>query len=136
MTALDDLRDYAAALKEKRAIERQMERMGITGAPKPLHGIAGGEPGTNDRTAAAIQALDGLEARLMGIIEELVEKAKRGEDALRLISYDRARIVMRYAYVMEMNDAQIARELQISRGSVQRIRQATERELEGISVPP
>lgn len=131
MTALDDLKAYAAALQEKRALERQMERMGITGAPAGIRGgLRTSAPSTNDRASAALQALDGLEQTLSAVLLALGEKARRGEAALNLIDYGDARTIMRCYYVLRMSDREIAAETFLSRSAVQRIRAATERDLD------
>lgn len=132
MTALDDLKAYSYALQEKRAIERQIERMSFTGAPPGLHGLGDGSPETNDRTASALQQLEGLEALLARKLQELGDKVVKGERALDMIGYSRARVIMRQYYVLGDSDEKIADDLFIGRTTVWRIRTATERELDGI----
>lgn len=132
MTALDDLKEYSYALQEKRSIERQIERMNFTGAPPGLHGLGDGSPGTNDKTASALQQLEGLEALLARKLQELSDKAIRGERALDMIEYAKARVIMRQYYVLMDSDEKIARELDMGRTTVQRIRKATEADLEMI----
>ena len=134
MTALDDLKAYSYALQEKRAIERQIERMSFTGAPPGLHGLGDGSSGTNDRTASALQQLEGLEALLARTLQELGDKVIRGERALDMIGYAKARVIMRQYYVLMDSDEKIARELDMSKTSVQRVRKATEKDLSVIEV--
>lgn len=100
MTALEDLKNYGYALQEKRAIERQIERMTPTGAPPGLHGISGGMPATNDRIASALQQLEGLEDVLVQKVQELSKKAIKGEKALEMIAYPKARTIMRRYYML------------------------------------
>ena len=133
MSALADIKEYGMALHEKRAIEHQLENLGITGAPSGLHGMGQGLPGTNDRTAAAMQRMDGLEAMLAEKLEALKLKVIRGERALEMIGYAKARVIMRSYYVLGMSDGRIAEEMQISRTTVQRIRQATELDLDAMA---
>ena len=132
MSVLDDLKDYSYALYEKRAIEQQIERMGTTGAPSGLRPVAGGQPHTNNTAAAANQCIDGLEAVLERKRAELSEKIMRGERALDMIQYPRARVVMRQFYILRQSDARIADGLLLSKKTVQRIRVATERELDAM----
>ena len=136
MTALDDLKAYSYALQEKRAIERQIERMSIPAAPLGgsggIHPGGGGTRGTNDKLASALQQLEGLEERLARKLQELSDKAIRGERALDMIGYAKARVIMRQYYVLMDSDEKIARELDMGRTTVQRIRKATEADLDMI----
>lgn len=125
MSALTDLKDYAATMAEIRAIEKMLERMTPTGAPSGLRAI-GTERGTNDPTSAALQKSDGVEKILKAKKEELAIRAKRGEQALGLIEDQRARFVLRSYYMLGMSDARIADKLYRSRSDVQRIRKAAE----------
>lgn len=133
MTALDDLKAYSYALQEKRAIERQIERMSIPAAPLGgsggIHPGGSGTRGTNDKVALALQQLEGLEALLARKLQELGDKAIRGERALDMIEYAKARVIMRQYYVLMDSDEKIARELDMGRATVRRIRQATEHDL-------
>lgn len=135
MTALDDLKAYSYALQEKRAIERQIERMSIPAAPLGgsggIHPGGSGTRGTNDKVASALQQLEGLEERLARKLQELDDKAIRGERALDMIGYDMARVIMRRSYMLGDSDEKIAGDLGIGRTTAWRIRTATERELDG-----
>lgn len=130
MSALDDLKEYCYALQELRAIEQQIERIGISGAPVGIRPIGGGAPGTNDHAAAVLQQQDGLEAILEKKRVELEEKVMRGERALEMVTYPRARVILRRFYVLGCSDARIAEELGICKKTVQRVRVAAERELD------
>ena len=132
MSALDDLKEYCYALQEKRAIEQQIERIGGTGAPTGIRPMGDGAPRTNDHAAATRQQQDGLEALLERKMAELEQKVMKGERALDLIDYARARVIMRQFYVLRKSDACIADDLLISKKTVQRIRVAAERDLEAI----
>ena len=59
MTGMEILRAYAAALRERNAIELQIERLRIPCRPSGLTGVTYDKVGrnTNDPTAAAMQAL-------------------------------------------------------------------------------
>lgn len=130
MSALTDLKEYGLALREKEIMEQQMERLGITGAPSGARGVSNRPPGTNDRTAAAMQQLDGLEALLKQQYEEVQRKALAGERALAMIRSSKARVVMRSYYVLRMSDDRIAEMLKLGKTTVWRIRTATESDLD------
>ena len=125
MSALTDLRDYAATMAEIKAIEKQLDRITPTGAPSGLRAI-GSSRGTNDPTSAALQRIEGMETMLQKKREELFRRAQRGERAIELFDDPKARFVMRGYYLLGMSDAQLADMLYRSRSDVQRIRKAAE----------
>lgn len=131
MSALTDLKDYAATMAEIRAIEEQMDSIMPTGAPSGLRAIGTGR-GTNDKTAAALQRIEGMEALLKQKREGLLLCAERGERAIELFDDPKARVIMRGYYMLGMSDAKIAEMLYRSRSDVQRIRKDAEAWLDTI----
>lgn len=130
MSGLEALRAYAAALREKCAIEQQIDRLHIPMRPAGLHGMEYGKTrGTNDPTAAALQLLDGLCQRLQEQTAQLAAIAERGEAVLQTIPNLTDRTIMRSYYVLGMADEAIAEDMNRSRSWVQQRRHEIERKI-------
>ena len=133
MSGIEALRAYAAALREKCAIEQQIERLHIPMRPAGLHGIEYGTTrGTNDPTSAALQLMDGLCQRLQEQTVRLAAIAERGEAVLQTIPSLTDRTIMRSYYVLDMSDEDIADDMRRSRSWVQQRRHEVERHLQKV----
>lgn len=131
MTGIEILRAYAAALRERNAIELQIERLRIPCRPSGLTGVTYDKVGrnTNDPTAAAMQALDGLEDRLRAQMIELAAIAERGEAVLQTVPSLTDRTILRCAHVLDMSDEDIADDMHRSRSWVQQRRKEAEKNI-------
>lgn len=104
------LKYYSAIQLEIKTIGEQLQRAGITGAPGKLGAqrydrISGS---TNDKTAAATQAQDGLEAALMRKRAELQGIEKRFNAIIDNVAEPLLRVILRRYYALGETDEQIA----------------------------
>lgn len=110
MTDFEVLKYYSAIQLEIKTIGEQLQRAGITGAPGKLgaqrYDRIGGS--TNDKTAAATQAQDGLEAALMRKRAELQGIEKRFNDIIDNVAEPLLRVILRRYYALGETDEQIA----------------------------
>ena len=104
------LKYYSAIQLEIKTIGEQLQRAGITGAPGKLgaqrYDRIGGS--TNDKTAAATQAQDGLEAALMRKKAELQGIEKRFNAIIDNVTEPLLRVILRRYYALGETDEQIA----------------------------
>lgn len=104
------LKYYSAIQLEIKTIGEQLQRAGITGAPGKLgaqrYDRIGGS--TNDKTAAATQAQDGLEAALMRKRAELQGIEKRFNAIIDNVAEPLLRVILRRYYALGETDEQIA----------------------------
>lgn len=110
MTDLEVLKYYSAIQLEIKTISDQLQKAGITGAPGRLgaqrYDRVGGS--TNDKTAAATQAQDGLEAALMRKRAELQGIEKRFNAIIDNVAEPLLRVILRRYYALGETDEQIA----------------------------
>ena len=110
MTDFEVLKYYSAIQLEIKTISEQLQRAGITGAPGRLgaqrYDRIGGS--TNDKTAAATQAQDGLEAALMRKRAELQGIEKRFNAIIDNVAEPLLRVILRRYYALGETDEQIA----------------------------
>ena len=110
MTDFEVLKYYSAIQLEIKTIGEQLQRAGITGAPGKLgaqrYDRIGGS--TNDKTAAATQAQDGLEAALMRKRAELQGIEKRFNAIIDNVAEPLLRVILRRYYALGETDEQIA----------------------------
>lgn len=138
MTAREILKRCRTALAEIGAIERQIDRLMTTGAPrgnssgKPRREKVKGGGGeyvvvasrTNNPEAARDQAVDGCEATLREkkrILEKLLGEMER---MLEQLDDGNARAILRYYYAVGWSDEEIADELHMARQTVTNKRNA------------
>lgn len=104
------LKYYSAIQLEIKTISDQLQKAGITGAPGRLgaqrYDRVGGS--TNDKTAAATQAQDGLEACLVRKKAELQGIEKRFNAIIDNVSEPLLRVILRRYYALGETDEQIA----------------------------
>lgn len=116
LTDAEVLKYYRDIRKEIVAIEDQFEQAGITGKPAPLGAVAYDKPGgtTNDRTAAAMQAMDGIEQRLYQRRAELEAITVRFHDIIEGMRFPLWRTVCYRYYALGETDEEVAEALVIS----------------------
>lgn len=131
MTDLQILESYRATCLEMDAIRQQIQRMEISGKP---HGMSSQDTSgigrsTNDKTAAAIQTLDGLEAALEERMQILQKIVARFEKIVASVQMPMGRVVLRRYYGMGETDAQVAAAMGYSERRVNQIRNTAIRHL-------
>lgn len=124
MTDVEVLKSYRDILMEIIAIEDQLERAGTTGAPAPLGAIAYDKPGgaTNDRTAASMQAQDGIEQLLQARWAELNAIAERFHSIVTGVRNAQWRTILYRYYALGETDEQVAEKMGIGSKAVNRAR--------------
>lgn len=122
MTDLQILESYRATTLEMIAIREQMARTGLTGSPDGIAVQAyDAHRHTNDRTAAAMQTLDGLDAALQQRMHTLTEIVARFEDILARVGSLHAVVLRRY-YGLGETDAQVGAALGYSERRINQLR--------------
>lgn len=118
------LKQYRDTLLELRVMERQLELSGTTGRPASASTFRydGMPRGTNDRTAAAIQQQEGIEAAVHDLQEEVAQMQIRFETLLHRARNFRDRCILRQYYQLGQTDAQIAECLCVSTRHANRLR--------------
>lgn len=110
MTDMEVLKFYLATQLEIKTIGDQLRRGGSTGAPGQLgaqrYDRIGGS--TNDRTAASMQAQDGLEDALRRKLRELQEVETRFNAIIESVYDPLLRVILRRYYGLGETDEQIA----------------------------
>lgn len=123
MNGKDVLQAYRTAVIDLQELSVQLENTGHSGKP---HGAAGLKldslPGTNNPVAAAIQAADGIEEMIRRKRDELAELAGPVGMLMTEIRSPRTFMVIQSYYLRAETDANIAREMCMSRGRVNQIR--------------
>lgn len=124
MTNKAFLRKYRDTLLELRVMERQLELSGTTGRPASSSTFRydGMPRGTNDKTAAAIQQQEGIEAAVRSLREEMAHMQTHYEELLRKARNFRDRCILRQYYQLCQTDAQIAECLCVSTRHANRLR--------------
>lgn len=122
---------YRAAMFEKAAIERQIERLHVGGEPSGLRGAGLGHSiSTNEKIAAAIQQWDGLEERLYRQIEECMRLAKDFWEIVNSIENGWERGIIIEYYANGLSDEKIADQMQSDRRHIWRVRHQILAEIE------
>ncbi len=123
MTGRETLQAYRTAVIDLQELSAQLERTIGSGRPRGAQGLQLETiRGTNDPVAAAMQAADGIEAMIGRKQEELADLAVPVEKLLAHISNPRTFMVVRNYYLRAETDASIAREMRMSRGRVNQLR--------------
>lgn len=124
MTNKAFLRKYRDTQLELRVMERQLELSGSTGRPASASTFRydGMPRGTNDKTAAAIQQQEGIEAAVRSLREEMAHMQAYYEELLRKARNFRDRCILRQYYQLCQTDAQIAECLCVSTRHANRLR--------------
>lgn len=125
MTNKELLNDYRNQVLLLSAINQDLARIGVTGAPTggKTQRYDGAPRGTNDPTAASIQAWDGLLQRRDALALALSDGRK--EAVLRIINAakdTRTLMVLMLYYLHGLTDQQIADQIFISREQVNKRR--------------
>ena len=118
------LSEYREARRLLRVLEEQLDRFGITGCPAGAGScrLDGTGRGTNHRTAAAIQQLDGLEEQYQSVQQALDGMEPRFQQLLKAAWGLRERSILRQYSAQGQTDDQIAECLGISARHVSRLR--------------
>lgn len=118
------LESYRSAMFERAAIEKQMELLHIGGEPGGLHGLSYDREGrgTNEPVLAAVQALEGLEERLVRQVKEIDALAKSFWGLVMSVPDGRDRSVLISYYANGESDAIIAVTLGMNSLSAFRLR--------------
>lgn len=118
------LKQYRDTLLELRVMERQLELSGTTGRPASASTFRydGMPRGTNDRTAAAIQQQEGIEAAVRDLREEVAQMQVRYDALMHRARNFRDRCILRQYYQLCQTDAQIAECLCVSTRHANRLR--------------
>lgn len=108
------LDEHRFAVRAIQAIQKQIDMLKIPGAPAGLHGVTGGDGGTNDPTSAALQREEGLMKSLGEQQQELARLTVAFEKILARVNNLRDSLVLRYYYALGWSDAMIAQEIERS----------------------
>lgn len=123
MTRKEILTAYRTAVLDLHELMRALERVGSNGQPRGLSSIQlEALPGTNNAGAAALQAAEGIEEMIRRKREELAILAGPVGALMAVIGDPKTFIVIRGYYVEAESDADIARNLCMSRCRVNQIR--------------
>jgi len=123
MTGKDVLQAYRTAVIDLQELTVQLENTGHSGKPRGAVGLKlDALPGTNNPAAAALQAADGIEEMIRRKRDELAELAGPVGMLMAAIHSPRTFMVIQSYYLRAETDANIAREMCMSRGRVNQIR--------------
>ena len=125
MKDVDTLQECRWATMEERALSRQIDRLLLIMGPQGVGSQAmqpAGDRKTNNATAKQMQQLDGLIEKLQRKREEDILIIQRAEEVIDRIASRKDKIVIREYYIEGESDYQIARQLEISQITVNRIR--------------
>ena len=134
-TAKDLRQSCRAAVLELRQLEDQLQRCLPTGKPSGVKAqqYDAPPPGTNDPTAAALQLYEGLVAQRKDLA---LQVSLIGATAWRIISTQknvRAMAILNGYYLLGQTDQEIARQQNLSREHVCRLRHEA---LDALDSPP
>ena len=131
MQDLEVLRAYRCAMKEMEVLQRQLARIGSSGAPRQAGRRREDQPrGTNHAAAAQIQLYDGLRQQLERKRAEAESIGLRFEAILAGIGDQRLRLIIRSYYAVGMTDEQIGLAIDMSTRRVNMLRNGFLRSLE------
>ena len=123
MTKKEVLTAYRTALLDLQELMRTLERVGGNGQPRGICAIRlEALPGTNNAGAAALQAAEGIEEMIQRKRDELALLAGPVGAVMAGIGDPKTFMVIRGYYVEAETDADIARNLCMSRCRVNQIR--------------
>ena len=123
MTKKEVLTAYRTALLDLQELMRTLERVGGNGQPRGIGAIRlEALPGTNNASAAALQAAEGIEEMIQRKRDELALLAGPVGAVMAGIGDPKTFMVIRGYYVEAETDADIARNLCMSRCRVNQIR--------------
>lgn len=123
MTKKEVLTAYRTALLDLQELMRTLERVGGNGQPRGIGAIRLEVlPGTNNAGAAALQAAEGIEEMIQRKRDELALLAGPVGAVMAGIGDPKTFMVIRGYYVEAETDADIARNLCMSRCRVNQIR--------------
>ena len=123
MTKKEVLTAYRTALLDLQELMRTLERVGGNGQPRGIGAIRlEALPGTNNAGAAALQAAEGIEEMIQRKRDELALLAGPVGAVMAGIGDPKTFMVIRGYYVEAETDADIARNLCMSRCRVNQIR--------------
>ena len=115
---------YKWLMEEAWVLSQQAERVLRIGRPAGIakQEITGMPRGTNDPTAAGIQAFDGYVKQLKIKADEIMKICGRFESVITMLKDDRDRTICRMYYGLGMTDEQISRRIHIARQVITDIR--------------
>ena len=117
------LTTFRALVMEREELRAQLRRAGTDGRPGGVKAMQlGGQRGTNDPNAAAMQLADGLEAFAARKEEEIKALQVEMDALLHSIKDFRTYMVIHHYYVLARTDEQVAQAMAISRGRVNQLR--------------
>lgn len=123
MTNREMLQAYRTAVLDLQELAIQLDRVGNTGRPRGPQGVRlDATRGTNDPSAAALQAADGIEELIERKRTELADLAGPVGQLMFRIGNPRTFMVIQNYYLRGETDANIAREMRMSRCRVNQIR--------------
>ena len=132
MTDLQILEGYRAAVLEMAAIREQISLYGLSGKPCGTNSIRLDGDGcrTNDKTAAIMQILDGLEDALHERMRTLEAFMARFERIIATVRDPMTAVVLRRYYGMGETDAQVGVAMGYSERRVNQLRRGVLTELQ------
>ncbi len=123
MTNREMLQAYRAAVIEMQELAVQLEHAVKSGRPRGIQGIRlDAVCGTNHPEAAAMQVADGIEEMIVRKRSELAGLAAPVGMLMARIGSPRTYMVIQQYYLQAATDADIARDMRMSRGRVNQIR--------------
>lgn len=123
MTNREMLGAYRAAVIDLQELNVQLERIGGNGRPRGVQSIRlDAVRGTNDPAAAALQAAEGIEEMIDRKRTELADLAVPVGALMSKIGNLRTYMVIQQYYLLASTDANIARDMSMSRARVNQIR--------------
>lgn len=125
------LRMYRCAMRELEVLEKQLARMGSSGAPRGMSRRRDGQTrGTNNAQAAQLQLYDGLRQQLERKRRDAEAIGLRFEAILSGVRDMRLRLILRSYYALGMTDEEIGLEIDMSTRRVNMLRNGFLRSLE------
>lgn len=120
------LKDYRFTVVSIYAINKQMDMLRIPGEPAGLKAVkpVDAGSGTNDPVHAALQLEDGLREMLEGKMKWLRLQTEVFEKILARVEDASENAILRLYYALGYSDAEIAKELELSRQTVWNRRRA------------
>ena len=137
MTAKDVLNSCRNASREITAIQRQIDMIHIPGGPSGSKGIIITDMphGTNDPTAAALQAVEKYETLLTEAKQRNAAILAEFEMMMKTVGDCMARIILRNYYGVGKTDQEISDEMDRARETITRRRNRAENYLQKTYVP-
>ena len=130
MRDADVMRTYRCAMLEMEVLEKQIARMGSSGAPMGAKGARGDTRSTNNAGAAQLQLYEGLCQQLNLQRRELEQIGLQFEAILSTVRDMRLRLILRAYYAMGMTDEEIAGSMNMSTRRINTLRNSFMRSLD------